>query len=274
MRVKLQLMHQMARSIVHLHAGGIMHLDIKPLNALLDNDGNAKWTDFGQRCEAERLYFLTRCREVLAQQLQYDALNQSVKTGGRPMEGQHPTAAAVRSAVAEAEAVLAAALRAALVADDLAHKAFMAFALEYESTASAAVERLPLLRLSNLCASYLLGKGTFSSVFAGRYEGEEVAIKIFKLPCRSALKPEQRMWKEAALLYGFAHDHIVPIKGVYVNDSDDGCEYGLVMARMAGSAHDAIYGAKAFGPQTVRQAITMSYQVARRRYRFECIIAS
>jgi serine/threonine-protein kinase len=47
MRTKLQLLHQLAIGVKHLHAESIVHLDIKSLNALLDKDGNAKWTDFG-----------------------------------------------------------------------------------------------------------------------------------------------------------------------------------------------------------------------------------
>ncbi len=49
MRTLLRVLHQLAMGMVHLHADGIMHLDIKSLNALLDKDGNAKWTDFGLR---------------------------------------------------------------------------------------------------------------------------------------------------------------------------------------------------------------------------------
>jgi serine/threonine protein kinase len=49
MRTKLRVLHQLAMGMVHLHADGIMHLDIKSMNALLDKENNAKWSDFGLR---------------------------------------------------------------------------------------------------------------------------------------------------------------------------------------------------------------------------------
>jgi serine/threonine protein kinase len=50
--LQLRVLHQLAVGLVHLHADDIIHLDIKSLNAMLDNEGNAKWTDFGLRCVA------------------------------------------------------------------------------------------------------------------------------------------------------------------------------------------------------------------------------
>jgi serine/threonine protein kinase len=45
--VILRVLRQLAEGLMELHADGIVHLDVKPRNALLDKDSNAKWTDFG-----------------------------------------------------------------------------------------------------------------------------------------------------------------------------------------------------------------------------------
>ena len=44
---KRRVLSQLAAGLSYLHSKGIMHLDIKSMNALLDDDGVAKLADFG-----------------------------------------------------------------------------------------------------------------------------------------------------------------------------------------------------------------------------------
>lgn len=47
MKAKLILAEQVLRGLKHIHANGILHLDLKPDNVLVSTDGNAAVSDFG-----------------------------------------------------------------------------------------------------------------------------------------------------------------------------------------------------------------------------------
>ena len=44
---RLQLIDGIAQGVYYLHRQGIVHMDLKPSNILLDSNMNAKITDFG-----------------------------------------------------------------------------------------------------------------------------------------------------------------------------------------------------------------------------------
>jgi serine/threonine protein kinase len=107
----------------------------------------------------------------------------------------------------------------------------------------------------------VLGTGANGVVYAAKYAGEEVAVKVLKTgPGGLGPEDEALFWREAELQYSLRNDHIVAVLGAYVDDTfpEEPPEHAVIMQRMSGSLSELLY--KSSPPQLSRR-LQISTQV-------------
>jgi serine/threonine protein kinase len=111
-----------------------------------------------------------------------------------------------------------------------------------------------------------LGEGASGTVYAAKYAGEDVAVKILKVGVAGLNSKEEALfWREAECQYTCRNDHIVAVLGAYVDNTfPDEPEHGVVMQRMSGNLGDLLYNS-ASGPPPLLRRLQLSHQVVRAR---------
>lgn len=89
-----------------------------------------------------------------------------------------------------------------------------------------------------------LGSSAFGMLYAARYAGEPVAIRVLDM----AYVEEEDMWREVDLHYRLRHRNVVAVKGACVQRFEDGSEGFIVLERTALSLSAALFGEAAVVP--------------------------
>lgn len=112
-----------------------------------------------------------------------------------------------------------------------------------------------------------IGYGAFAAVFAGKFEGEPVAVKVITLTRAQAKAAgaQDKFWREAKLQYSLRHDNVVAVLGAAVDDSEPDLpmELAIIQPRMATSLHDWLHDPEGEGKRAnAQRRLTVLVQIA------------
>lgn len=80
-------------------------------------------------------------------------------------------------------------------------------------------------------------------MYAGTFDGEEVAVKVFAVTAAQSQAIKAQFWKEVHLQYSLRHDNVVAVLGAAVDDSDPNelVELAIIQPRMKCSLSTWLY---------------------------------